>query len=150
MLDISDFLVVLGLQMCIFAYICKNFMTTKERIRQYADSCRTSRSVVEKEMGMSKGTLGNDSKLNADAIVKLLECNPDLSAEWLMRGEGNMFRGNTPSNVNNFDMSTIKDNGIKIGDNNNNVSVGNSKDETIQKILEMQQQLLNYLTTDKV
>lgn len=125
-------------------------MSIKERILAYADVKKLTKAQIEKLSGLGRNSFNNSKSMNSDALATFLANCPDLSAEWLMRGEGNMFRGNTPYNVNNFDMSTIKDNGIKIGDNNNNVSVGNSKDETIQKILEMQQQLLNYLTTDKV
>lgn len=34
------------------------------------------------------------SQPGGDMIVKILTLYPDLSAEWLMRGEGNMFRSN--------------------------------------------------------
>lgn len=34
------------------------------------------------------------SQPGGDIIVKILTLYPDLSAEWLMRGEGNMFKSN--------------------------------------------------------
>lgn len=37
--------------------------------------------------------LKNDGSIGSDKVEKILQVYPDLSAEWLMRGEGNMILG---------------------------------------------------------
>lgn len=62
-----------------------------ERIRQYLDYKGVSRYRAEKDCGMSKNLLGRSSNLSSGYLCKLLDMFPDLSAEWLLRGKGEML-----------------------------------------------------------
>lgn len=50
----------------------------------------------EKDCGFKRQSLrtslGRGSSLSSDKIVKMLETYEDLSAEWLLRGEGEMLK----------------------------------------------------------
>ncbi len=70
-------------------------MNTKERLLYYLDKKGVNKSAFFKSVGLSRTnfTGANLTKsLSSDALVKVLTHCPDLSAEWLMRGEGNMLR----------------------------------------------------------
>lgn len=44
---------------------------------------------------LSKGLKKKDSSLGSEKIIKILEYFPELSAEWLLRGEGSMVKDTT-------------------------------------------------------
>ena len=70
-------------------------MNTKERLLYYLDKKGVNKSAFFKSVGLSRTnfTGANLTKsLSSDALVKVLTHCPDLSAEWLMRGEGSMLR----------------------------------------------------------
>ena len=72
-----------------------SMMNTKERLLYYLDKKGVNKSAFFKSVGLSRTnfTGANLTKsLSSDALVKVLTHCPDLSAEWLMRGEGNMLR----------------------------------------------------------
>ena len=68
------------------------------RIRRIIEAESLTRSDFAKKIEMSKYTLDGylDGK-NKPALALaegILRAYPDISAEWLMRGEGSMYRGN--------------------------------------------------------
>lgn len=46
------------------------------------------------------------SKVSLDLIKKILQTYPDISAEWLLRGEGDMYRNANSGNVNNYEINS--------------------------------------------
>lgn len=69
--------------------------------------------------------LAGKRKVSLDLLASILEKFPDVSAEWLMRGEGEMLKGNNAVNVaNNVGVT-------QVGNNNNN---NNSSDEIIKNL----------------
>lgn len=67
-----------------------------ERIRQYLAYKGWNMTECEKDCGFKRQSLrtslGRGSSLSSDKIVKLLETYEDLSAEWLLCGEGDMLK----------------------------------------------------------
>lgn len=43
-------------------------------------------------IGVSKSYWSNTQKISAEVVAEILRVYSDLSAEWLMRGKGNMFK----------------------------------------------------------
>jgi len=80
-------------------------MSIKDKILLYAEYKKLSKREVEIRCGLSNSALNNSVKINSEAVALFLNASPDLSAEWLMRGEGEMIKSSHPSNVNNFDLS---------------------------------------------
>jgi hypothetical protein len=72
-------------------------MTTMERLRVYLDSKGIVNARAEKECGLSNGLIGNAVKtltaVGSDKLEKILSVYSDLSAEWLLRGVGDMIIG---------------------------------------------------------
>lgn len=72
-------------------------MNTTTRFKKYLDYKKVSNYKAEQECGFSNGLLGNafktGSSLGSDKLENILNTYPDLSAEWLLRGEGNMIIG---------------------------------------------------------
>lgn len=75
--------------------------TVKQRILLYIDSTTEPRVKFERIMNLSKGALANNGKINAESVSLLLLSCPDLSADWLMRGEGSMYKSDNAYNINN-------------------------------------------------
>ncbi len=70
-------------------------MTIKEKILTFLDSRGIKKADFFESIGVApsnfKGT-AKYSELGGDKIVKILTAFPELSAEWLLRGEGPMLR----------------------------------------------------------
>jgi len=70
-------------------------MSIKERILLFADYKQISRQVFCSSIGLTySGFTGNNKyrPINSDAIARLIEKNPDISAEWLITGYGSMLK----------------------------------------------------------
>ena len=56
---------------------------------------------LAKQINVAQATLNpqlrGDRTLAANIVVKILEAFPDISAEWLLRGEGEMYKSNSGS-----------------------------------------------------
>lgn len=67
-----------------------------KRIKEFIDKNGLTVKDVEKKIGMSNGSLGsqikNNKSIGSDKIENFLSTYPDVSAEWLLRGEGYMIK----------------------------------------------------------
>ncbi len=72
-------------------------MKAVERIYQYIDAKGLKIAEFERNCRLSNGYLKKMKQRNADIgesiIISILENCPDISTEWLLRGEGDMLRG---------------------------------------------------------
>ena len=70
-------------------------MTTMERIKGYMDYKNIPIATFERNVGMSNNSFGKTLKsggsIGLDKLEKILSVYPDLSAEWLLRGVGDMI-----------------------------------------------------------
>ena len=66
-----------------------------ERLNEYINTKGFSMKAFEESVGMSNGSLGttikNGKGIRTDMLENILSVYPELSAEWLLRGVGNMF-----------------------------------------------------------
>ena len=67
-------------------------MGIKERIQQYANIKGISIYQLEKSAGMSKSSWNRTKNLSSESCANLVSIYTDLSAEWLLRGEGSMLK----------------------------------------------------------
>lgn len=70
-------------------------MDVKERIRSYLEYKGISDYRFEKDMSLSKGYINKAKNPTADVLIKMCGIYTDLSSEWLLRGEGEMLKGET-------------------------------------------------------
>lgn len=68
-------------------------MGIKDRIQQYANLKGISIYQLEKSAGMSKSSWNRTKNLSSESCANLVSIYTDLSAEWLLTGEGNMLKG---------------------------------------------------------
>lgn len=78
-------------------------MSIKEKIKQFLDYKRITVNSFEVTSGLSRGYYRNTANISADNLVKICTAYSDLSAEWLLRGNGRMLlssqsTGNVTSN----------------------------------------------------
>lgn len=80
-------------------------MKSIERIYQYIDSAGLKIAEFERKCGLSNGYLRKMKIRNGDlgegVLMQIIENSPDLSAEWLLTGHGDMLRSNqnTPTAI---------------------------------------------------
>lgn len=71
-------------------------LSLKQRIKELLHSKRITINSFAKTSGASQATISGqingDIKISAALIYLILSTFPDVSAEWLLRGEGEMYR----------------------------------------------------------
>lgn len=72
-----------------------------QRVREFLSYNSISINSLAKQINVAQATLNpqlrGDRTLAANIVVKILEAFPDISAEWLLRGEGEMYKSNSGS-----------------------------------------------------
>lgn len=72
-----------------------------QRVNEILNNKQVSVNALSKLAGMAQTTLNTQLRgeraLSVLVIVKILEIFPDISAEWLLRGEGEMYKSNSGS-----------------------------------------------------
>jgi len=67
-----------------------------DRLKQYLTMRGISERGLSEQVGVSQQSMNNymnrQYRMSVDVAMKILELYPDLSAEWLLRGEGEMKR----------------------------------------------------------
>lgn len=102
-----------------------------ERIDLFRISINASFRAFEIAIGVSNGTIGNAVKkhtdVSLDTISKIIETYPQLSAEWLIAGRGQMFITDEPI------IQTVAGNN-NAASINGSATVGNSRSDFQEKI----------------
>lgn len=80
-------------------------MEIKEKLMQYLNNKNVSPTKAEQLLGWGKGSLLKARSISVDKTGELLLLFKDLSAEWLLRGEGEMLRLDT--NKNNISLINV-------------------------------------------
>ena len=72
-----------------------------QRVNEVLSNKQVSVNALSKLAGMAQTTLNTQLRgeraLSVLIVVKILEIFPDISAEWLLRGEGEMYKSNSGS-----------------------------------------------------
>lgn len=84
-------------------------MEIKERMMQYLDTKGISPTKAEQVLRWGKGALIKAKSVSADKIGEFLLLFSDLSAEWLLRGEGSMLKSGTDKSSSSNDSIVIDD-----------------------------------------
>lgn len=76
----------------------KNISTQKERILQFIDYKGLSKNKFYIKTSISNGVLDKKSGLSMDTVEKIYSTYPEINAEWLLTGRGEMLKQKTLSN----------------------------------------------------
>ena len=86
-------------------------MTVKERISKYFGGIGYSMSAFERAIGKKRGYWHSTANPTADTLVSVFTTFPELSTEYVFRGEGDMVKkqgGEADPNVEKYYESIIK------------------------------------------
>lgn len=73
-------------------------MSIKERVKTFAESRSLTIRGFEKAVSLSNGYINNlKNGFSPNVLSRILETFPDLSREWLLYGEGEMLKEETPT-----------------------------------------------------
>lgn len=75
--------------------------TIKERLKSLANAKGLSMRSFEDLCGLKRGNISNmnpDGSLGSDKLSKIIDAYPDISADWLLTGRGNMTKTKRTSN----------------------------------------------------
>lgn len=103
-------------------------MSIKERLLVLAESKKLSVAEIERLCGLSRGSFKNSKSMNSEAVAQLLAVCPDLSAEWLMRGEGDMLKTSSSNIVNTSNIHSQRAHNISNGSGNINETPASSSE----------------------
>lgn len=67
-------------------------MDIKERVLLFAEYKGIKPSVLEKQLGISRSYFHNIKSISAEILSKIVTSFPEVSADWLLTGQGEMLR----------------------------------------------------------
>lgn len=81
------------------------------RIKKYIDYKGISVSAFEKSIGMSNASFGkslkNGGSIGGDKLEIILSVYPDINAEWLLTGDGEMLKSTSKMKISHIDNDWI-------------------------------------------
>ena len=112
-------------------------VTIYQRIMLILDNKQVSVNALSKLVEMSQTTLNTQLKgeraLSANVVSKVLSVFPDVSAEWLMRGEGTMYSNQDADDYSCMVAETSHCEEPKTEDSHQDDSVWKAKYEELEK-----------------
>lgn len=123
--------------------------TVKERIIAFIKHKQLSQKKFEELIGVSNGFVNNISKgIGADKLHRIVSAFPELDANWLMTGKGEMIRtAQTVGDITNSNVSGVNVNGKEIHINPDAYNTLLKIVETNQRATEKFQEQIDRLIT---
>ncbi len=116
----------------------------KEKILLFVQSIGLSKAEIARQLGISKSNFVGEamtSDLNVSMVIKFCQLYPQVSAEWLLRGTGDMLITNKPMEIN-------IDNSSRGGHHNTNIGSIGTQTIANSDLAELKQQIAE-LKADK-
>ncbi|MFV0418577.1 MAG: S24 family peptidase [Dysgonomonas sp.] len=85
----------------------EKIITQKDRILEFLISKKISKNKFYLDTGIANGTLDKKSGITGDTIIKICTAYPEINLEWLIMGEGDMFKSSII--ILNNDLKSIRD-----------------------------------------
>lgn len=89
------------------------YKTMNKRLRAFLNYKGTTLAQLERDIGVGAGTLSkavkNDSSIGVDKVMKILQLYGELSAEWLLRGDGDMLLGVANDSANSVKVALLEE-----------------------------------------
>lgn len=128
----------------------QNISPIKSRILQFVDTLNISKRAFYAKIGVSRGTLESKTGITESVITKFIAEYPDLSAEWLLRGTGDMFLSSGPGQQ----VNAHQNNGTINATNYASAAADECRrlaeeNKFLREELANKQRLIDYFTTQK-
>lgn len=123
----------------------------KERIQKIFEESHTTAYAIARKAGLNERTmydqLNGNSKISISTLFAVMEYLSDFSTDWLIRGEGEMYRHRESAPY--INLPGAHDNAQHFGSGDINVGTTGkknmTKDEMLQTLLQQQQQIINLM-----
>ena len=83
----------------------------KKRLLQIAEYLNISVRELERKIGLKRGNIGNmseNSEIGSEKLAKLIDNFPEINANWLLTGKGDMLLIENLKNIENSDWKNEK------------------------------------------
>ena len=128
----------------------------KKRIREVIEKCDVSVYSIAREVGVNERTMydqvNGKSKIGVTTIISLLKVCKSISADWLLLGEGNMYRSNATPSAPYINTPGAHDNITNVGSGTQIVGAGvkptRTKEEAMAALISQNEKLLSILSQD--
>lgn len=124
--------------------------TIKERLIQFAKSQGLMMMDFYKKISVAHSNFSGDganSALSTDKIVHILTTYPELSADWLLLGKGEILRKNNPKTdkLQEKEQASVENHGFYVNDRAGNNTYNNHAE--LMNLVTSQQKTIQDLTT---
>ncbi len=120
-------------------------MSVKKRLKSFIKNQKIAISTFEKDIKVSNGYVNSISKgIGGEVLLKILEKFPNINIEWLLTGNGDMFKnGNISQNIVG-NGSNILGNGNIMGGINSKINTSNSEES--EQLIDKLESQITFLT----
>lgn len=119
----------------------RDFSFVKEKILQFIDFKGISKYKFYRDTGIANGILSQKGGISEENMLKTLSYFPEINANWLLTGEGEMIK----ENHNNMTNNSISSSNVQQGNHINDVSVIIKVQENFQRMIEKRDEQIDRL-----
>lgn len=116
-------------------------MDLHHRFRRIISEKKLSNRAFAIKCGVSQPTFDKQIRglrpISSEVIISTLSAFPDISAEWLLRGEGEMLKASAPDSVLGISLDTIESLNRTIKTKDENIEI------LVNRVKELENQLKN-------
>ena len=119
----------------------RDFSFVKEKILQFIDFKGISKYKFYQDTGIANGILSQKGGISEENVLKTLSYFPEINANWLLTGAGEMIK----ENHNNMTHNSISSSNVQQGNHINDVSVIIKVQENFQRMIEKRDEQIDRL-----
>lgn len=117
----------------------RDFSIIKKNILYFIESQNISKYELYKNTGISNGVLSQKGGMSEENTIKFLSYYKEISADWLLTGEGSMLKTSGQNVVQNSGSDSINAQNSNVTQHNNNnelIEMLKEKDKQITMLIE--------------
>nr|DAM55279.1 MAG TPA: putative DNA-binding protein [Caudoviricetes sp.] len=119
----------------------RDFSFVKEKILQFIDFKGISKYKFYQDTGIANGILSQKGGISEENILKILSYFPEINANWLLTGEGDMIK----TNHNYMGDNSISKSNVQQGNHINDISAIIKVQESFQRMMEKRDEQIDRL-----
>ena len=119
----------------------RDFSFVKEKILQFIDFKGISKYKFYQDTGIANGILSQKGGISEENMLKILSYFPEINANWLLTGEGDMIK----TNHNYIGDNSISKSNVQQGNHINDISAIIKVQESFQRMIEKRDEQIDRL-----